>query len=179
MGSPPPMRGKDASEKTTAVRSGITPAYAGKREGAKCAKINHKDHPRLCGEKRIFLRYCQLLQGSPPPMRGKAHKSSGTAFSIRITPAYAGKSDPKVLGVRNAKDHPRLCGEKSRCPIIANIAIRITPAYAGKSRLSPAVRSAELLCHSGAARSVPAGSRRQKAHCGKLPRRPVWHRAAG
>ena len=25
------MRGKDASEKTTAVRSGITPAYAGKR----------------------------------------------------------------------------------------------------------------------------------------------------
>ena len=30
-GSPPPMRGKDASEKTTAVRSGITPAYAGKR----------------------------------------------------------------------------------------------------------------------------------------------------
>ena len=148
------MRGKDASEKTTAVRSGITPAYAGKREGAKCAKINHKDHPRLCGEKRIFLRYCQLLQGSPPPMRGKAHKSSGTAFSIRITPAYAGKSDPKVLGVRNAKDPPRLCGEKSskhalmlkaqgspppmrgkatlRCQLPEDA--RITPAYAGKSR---------------------------------------------
>ena len=130
------MRGKDASEKTTAVRSGITPAYAGKREGAKCAKINHKDHPRLCGEKRIFLRYCQLLQGSPPPMRGKAHKSSGTAFSIRITPAYAGKSDPKVLGVRNAKDHPRLCGEKCTPQLKLTIFEGSPPPMRGKVQMS-------------------------------------------
>ena len=30
-GSPPPMRGKDEDHRTKAVMSGITPAYAGKR----------------------------------------------------------------------------------------------------------------------------------------------------
>ena len=45
-------------------------------------------------------------------MRGKAHKSSGTAFSIRITPAYAGKSMPTPPASMPARDHPRLCGEK-------------------------------------------------------------------
>ena len=43
------MRGKDASEKTTAVRSGITPAYAGKRPSKMRQHLG--DHPRLCGEK--------------------------------------------------------------------------------------------------------------------------------
>ena len=33
------MRGKDASEKTTAVRSGITPAYAGKSHFAQQDKV--------------------------------------------------------------------------------------------------------------------------------------------
>ena len=33
-------------------------------------------------------------------------------FELRITPAYAGKSDPEILGTQNAEDHPRLCGEK-------------------------------------------------------------------
>ena len=51
----------------------ITPAYAGKREGTKCVKINHKDHPRLCGEKKST--YLSLISdlGSPPPMRGKVN----------------------------------------------------------------------------------------------------------
>ena len=47
------MRGKDASEKTTAVRSGITPAYAGKRLMNLLPAVKSWDHPRLCGEKRI------------------------------------------------------------------------------------------------------------------------------
>ena len=87
-------------------------------------------------------------------MRGKENILTILPAFTRITPAYAGKSDPKVLGVRNAKDHPRLCGEKSskhalmlkaqgspppmrgkatlRCQLPEDA--RITPAYAGKSR---------------------------------------------
>ena len=49
------MRGKDASEKTTAVRSGITPAYAGKSLGSFEAYRSAEDHPRLCGEKSLSL----------------------------------------------------------------------------------------------------------------------------
>ena len=29
-----------------------------------------------------------------------------------ITPAYAGKSAAAALAARNARDHPRVCGEK-------------------------------------------------------------------
>ena len=87
-------------------------------------------------------------------MRGKEVVHDQKDLHGGITPAYAGKSDPKVLGVRNAKDHPRLCGEKSskhalmlkaqgspppmrgkatlRCQLPEDA--RITPAYAGKSR---------------------------------------------
>ena len=85
-------------------------------------------------------------------MRGKAHKSSGTAFLIRITPAYAGKRKEQLAKLEDDKDHPRLCGEKSvftsstgrsggspppmRGKVSAKSAphldVGITPAYAGK-----------------------------------------------
>ena len=45
-------------------------------------------------------------------MRGKVPNVFLQGLYTRITPAYAGKSDSKVLGTRNAEDHPRLCGEK-------------------------------------------------------------------
>ena len=76
-------------------------------------------------------------------------------ITIRITPAYAGKTGACMLGEGVSKDHPRVCGKNSlycvqlvvsqgspprmrekllhspklkRCP-------RITPAYAGKTLL--------------------------------------------
>ena len=50
-GSPPPMRGKAASNRVDMDSAGITPAYAGK--SLKRLRIDFKgmDHPRLCGEK--------------------------------------------------------------------------------------------------------------------------------
>ena len=66
------MRGKEdlTNKEFAAVR--ITPAHAGKRVHylAYCAYM--WDHPRPCGEKIKCLRKKRLLQGSPPPMRGKA-----------------------------------------------------------------------------------------------------------
>ena len=51
-----------------------------------------EDHPRLCGEKgNPASRICPV-QGSPPPMRGKAQQVPQTAAYTGITPAYAGKS---------------------------------------------------------------------------------------
>ena len=51
--SPPRVRGKVAGVCACNVVQGITPAYAGKS----CTGINYvvqeRDHPRVCGEKRL------------------------------------------------------------------------------------------------------------------------------
>ena len=88
-------------------------------------------------------------------MRGKVISTRITRVKIRITPAYAGKSATVRHMRAKSRDHPRLCGEKSkgRCcqglgygsppPMRGKEAtseaffplVGITPAYAGKSRL--------------------------------------------
>ena len=107
------MRGKVSLRMPDQVFLRITPAYAGKREGTKCVKINHKDHPRLCGEKLRHHRGVRQQKG--------------------ITPAYAGKSGLELYFSRCFQDHPRLCGEKRITEGEHKKQCRITPAYAGKS----------------------------------------------
>ena len=50
-------------------------------------------------------------------MRGKVQYGRTARRPVRITPAYAGKR--KILGGENGgnQDHPRLCGEKSKCVV--------------------------------------------------------------
>ena len=92
-----------------------------------------EDHPRLCGEKKLF-----------PVV---------SVRRLRITPAYAGKSAGDFDESAFRGDHPRLCGEKSICydstrPCLGSpppmrgkaygrrvmlLPHWITPAYAGKS----------------------------------------------
>ena len=55
-------------------------------------KVETKDHPRLCGEKVRNVLKSIIIQGSPPPMRGKASPFRQFQRLSRITPAYAGKS---------------------------------------------------------------------------------------
>ena len=50
---------------------GITPAYAGKSCAILWNTHRKKDHPRLCGEKKILAESWTCVLGSPPPMRGK------------------------------------------------------------------------------------------------------------
>ena len=66
------MRGKEKLIGIGEFDEGITPAYAGKRDF----------HPLKT----------TLLQGSPPPMRGKDFPVNWAGGYDRITPAYAGKS---------------------------------------------------------------------------------------
>ena len=85
-------------------------------------------------------------------MRGKAKALSKVSTTVRITPAYAGKSQPSQLPEKLCWDHPRLCGEKKEAERKLNydrgspppmrgkvffqrnhgFCTRITPAYAGK-----------------------------------------------
>ena len=107
------MRGKAAGTAVAIVEAGITPAYAGKRHKEKGRFYMNKDHPRLCGEKLTAAAFAHCFQGSPPPMRGKAFQTSSSVPPVRITPAYAGKRLMPACVLLGAKDHPRLCGEKS------------------------------------------------------------------
>ena len=47
-------------------------------------------------------------------MRGKVCSSHWDFNANRITPAYAGKSHFMGVALPSFKDHPRLCGEKTK-----------------------------------------------------------------
>ena len=47
-------------------------------------------------------------------MRGKASTHPQRLTTIRITPAYAGKSKVEKMNYTFYRDHPRVCGEKRK-----------------------------------------------------------------
>ena len=107
------MRGKDLQSRRNSETRGITPAYAGKSLFVRLIRTITKDHPRLCGEKRMTRTPKPTPPGSPPPMRGKVYKPLHQPHDERITPAYAGKSPRCYKHCHCDGDHPRLCGEKT------------------------------------------------------------------
>ena len=114
LGSPPRMRGKVRMTLVDLVRTGITPAYAGKRGWMRATEVTRKDHPRVCGEKAYSLVINGSEWGSPPRMRGKACTCSCASIAGRITPAYAGKRADGARLRAAMGDHPRVCGEKTK-----------------------------------------------------------------
>ena len=111
-GSPPRMRGKGSLVCPFCSRSGITPAYAGKRFIGQSPQDYTGDHPRVCGEKLSFAQTYCFRSGSPPRMRGKDQLSCVERCQDGITPAYAGKRAPPYSPGCFLRDHPRVCGEK-------------------------------------------------------------------
>ena len=133
-GSPPHMRGKDDSFAESWCTSGITPAYAGKSRVAQFVDCCAWDHPRICGEKYRYKPSRVSGKGSPPHMRGKVEVHSCLVLDVRITPAYAGKSQVKYLANPSVRGSPPHMRGKARVMLIPCGQCRITPAYAGKSR---------------------------------------------
>ena len=91
-GSPPLTRGKVISSGFSKYFRRITPAYAGKRFLRRLCRSCRRDHPRLRGEKKAESDDFWSVLGSPPLTRGKASSRCSSPSTIRITPAYAGKS---------------------------------------------------------------------------------------
>ena len=91
------MRGKVYGTKRMNALMRITPAYAGKSWDEIESLGYVLDHPRLCGEKQLKRTVKVGMEGSPPPMRGKAFRILSSSPPSRITPAYAGKSPTKPL----------------------------------------------------------------------------------
>ena len=90
-GSPPLARGKDSAKTRQVHREGITPACAGKSHRSRKSRNAPRDHPRLRGEKKIFVFRRLRVWGSPPLARGKVFSGLSLVERARITPACAGK----------------------------------------------------------------------------------------
>ena len=110
----------------------ITPAYAGKRAYFAVEVSSVRDHPRLCGEKLYDADDISNYYGSPPPMRGKAANVPVTCPTLRITPAYAGKSFRTNANNDGFEDHPRLCGEKALNGFLLTYLLGSPPPMRGK-----------------------------------------------
>ena len=108
MGSPPRGRGKAGLSRRSARPARITPAWAGKRTRSWRAYGCPWDHPRVGGEKLIFVHLLDYTTGSPPHRRGKAYEQ----LQSGITPAQAGKRRQSSHCLRPDRDHPRAGGEK-------------------------------------------------------------------
>ena len=90
-GSPPHVRGKEIHLGEIDLQDRITPACAGKSRPGRGAGIPYKDHPRMCGEKRLDGFKETGGQGSPPHVRGKGLQAQQEQRAAGITPACAGK----------------------------------------------------------------------------------------
>ena len=114
LGSPPRVRGKDLFGLGVDGSAGITPACAGKSFVPVYDRIQRRDHPRVCGEKRQAFMTSQSVVGSPPRVRGKGLARKDRRLGIGITPACAGKRQSCCALRRAMRDHPRVCGEKTK-----------------------------------------------------------------
>ena len=154
-GSPPHGRGKGLRQLSGVAHHRSTPAWAGK--SIRCTSTTRliRDHPRMGGEKSLYVYMgCNQL-GSPPRGRGKDPNFPEKAGATGITPAWAGKSGIAEDEHPQAEDHPRVGGEKEQGLVFPHIDIGspprgrgkvfpaagglndagITPAWAGKSQL--------------------------------------------
>ena len=131
-GSPPRMRGKADLCIGSERQTGITPAYAGKRERTGRLRRQAKDHPRVCGEKVSSTSPMKCLKGSPPRMRGKVWDILQPLADWGITPAYAGKRSSHAPRACIYRDHPRVCGEKLPCLLFLVCASGSPPRMRGK-----------------------------------------------
>ena len=114
VGSPPRMRGKVCFLGCISVLTGITPAYAGKSVALWHMVVIVWDHPRVCGEKSYQDSQHGCQSGSPPRMRGKDANGLNMLSNLGITPAYAGKRPSRLRRDHERRDHPRVCGEKTK-----------------------------------------------------------------
>ena len=114
IGSPPRVRGKVVDLEAEIDRDRITPACAGKSRHPMLRPQPSWDHPRVCGEKATRLGMVSRIPGSPPRVRGKVVQRLNQVIHSRITPACAGKRWPLQQMPGLLRDHPRVCGEKTK-----------------------------------------------------------------
>ena len=110
-GSSPHVRGAQNLLPIMQDLDGIIPACAGSTCARLSARLEHGDHPRMCGEHYGDSDFVTELEGSSPHVRGARFIKSATQDAVGIIPACAGSTVPAGRISPSCRDHPRMCGE--------------------------------------------------------------------
>ena len=110
-GSSPLTRGKLDLVRTQVRTIGLIPAHAGKTEQRSALAYASAAHPRSRGENASSSWSARSLSGSSPLTRGKLSHGWWGAFSLRLIPAHAGKTDRAAPFWELHGAHPRSRGE--------------------------------------------------------------------
>ena len=116
LGSSPHVRGAQNLLPIMQDLDGIIPACAGSTCARLSARLEHGDHPRMCGEHRISVNTVSSSAGSSPHVRGARSALLVAPCVPGIIPACAG-STKGAFGIQGRHwDHPRMCGEHLYMP---------------------------------------------------------------
>ncbi len=85
----------------------------------------------MCGEQVAGEWNFELLEGSPPRVRGTEDQPDTTWHRRRITPACAGNSANAIICAIASWDHPRVCGEQTTSATITSPYIGSPPRVRG------------------------------------------------
>ena len=89
----------------------------------------------MCGEKDTWSFSSSPRTGSPPRVRGKVITYQLTPERSGITPACAGKRNSQHTTFTSERDHPRVCGEKTKIKKPFTINAGSPPRVRGKAGL--------------------------------------------
>ena len=110
-GSSPRVRGILDGISMHQVTDGIIPACSGNTQPGQPGQAAVADHPRVFGEYALTERRVSRDQGSSPRVRGIRCRSTVGSLLQGIIPACSGNTNPCLLGILGAWDHPRVFGE--------------------------------------------------------------------
>ena len=112
-GSSPRVRGTASNIHDKLLDAGIIPARAGNSRFTIRPRSLHRDHPRACGEQRLWHVPPHCRSGSSPRVRGTELADECLYGSSGIIPARAGNRCGSCDNLTKVWDHPRACGEQA------------------------------------------------------------------
>ena len=131
-GTSPRMRGKLFCVHGRVEFCRNIPAYAGKTCSHPANTGTLWEHPRVCGENRMFMTLGLLGGGTSPRMRGKRQEGTGHSMVAGNIPAYAGKTHGRISQAVTEAEHPRVCGENHSASGMSPRALGTSPRMRGK-----------------------------------------------
>ena len=152
-GSSPRGRGKLLEQPNDAGLRRLIPAWAGKTTAPEMVVVTAGAHPRVGGENARNACPSSSTRGSSPRGRGKPKAPKTVKFTVRLIPAWAGKTSPQTTRRSRTRAHPRVGGEnliggclvapgagssprgrgKPLTKCCATTRSRLIPAWAGKT----------------------------------------------
>ena len=144
----------------------LIPAHAGKTQAEPRSEPRPWAHPRSRGENARAPASPTSWRGSSPLTRGKLSHGWWGAFSLRLIPAHAGKTEQRSALAYASAAHPRSRGENASSSWSARSLSGSSPLTRGKPIARPHSGSCTGLipAHAGKTAPGPTPARGWAAH---------------